>query len=109
MKPTLFIPKCSRFRRSPQQRQHFLAQFDASGLSAAAFARKHQIAYATFSAWLRRRAQAKAFAFTEVEVVAPHRPEPLVLELGPYARVRLTSQAQLALAAGLLQHLQVPC
>jgi hypothetical protein len=43
-----------------------------------------------------------------VEIVRARTPEPLVVELGPHARMRVTSPEQLEMAAGLLKHLQTP-
>jgi transposase-like protein len=96
-----------RPRTSAAQRIELLATFAASGLSAAAFARRHGLHYTTFCAW--RHAQAKgqaALGFVQVELPAPPLPAELVVELGAGARLRLTAATQLALAAGLLHQLR---
>ena len=100
-------------RRAPRidaaRRTQLLAAFDCSGLSVAAFARQQGIHYTTFHGW--RRAQAKTSpAFVQVELSPPAAPAELVLELG-VARLRLSSAAQLSLAARLLQtlHVSLPC
>jgi transposase-like protein len=105
----------SRRPRAPRSkaagRAQLLAAFDRSGLSAADFARQHGIHYTTFCAWRRRRDRAKGSpAFVQVELDSPAGPAELVIEMG-VARLRLVSQAQLPLAARLLQILQEgqPC
>lgn len=100
----------SRRRRAPRSnaagRAQVLAAFDRSGLSAADFARRQGIHYTTFCAWRRRRDQAKGSpSFVQVELDSPAPPSELVIEMGA-ARLRLVSQAQLPLAARLLQILQ---
>lgn len=109
MKPTLPPLTSRRSRSTPARRQQWLGQFDRSGLSAAAFARKHHIAYSTFCQWRQQRDRGTPVSFTEVEMARPHSLEPLVVELGPQARLRLNSPDQLELAAGLLKHLQASC
>ncbi len=101
-----------RPRTSAAQRAKLLAAFAASGLSAAAFARRHGLHYTTFCAW--RHAQAKgqaALGFVQVELPPVDPPAELVVELGAGARLRLTATAQCELAAGLLHHLRAatPC
>ena len=98
-----------RPRISTSRREQLLAEFDRSGLSAAVFSQQHHIAYSTFYKWCQRRARSTAVAFTEVEILRPRTPEPLIVELGPHARLRVTGPEQLEMAAGLLKHLQGPC
>jgi hypothetical protein len=109
MKPIFLSRTARRSRTSVTRRQHLLAEFERSGLSAAAFAQQHHIPYTTFCSWRKRQARSTPVAFTEVEIVRPRNPEPLVVELGPHSRMRVTSLEQLELAAGLLKHLQTPC
>lgn len=91
------------------RRARLLAEFDSSGLSAAAFARKHRLHYTTFAAWRHRSARKKQpIAFAQVEL-APSEPTCLTLEVGTLVRVRLTSADQIELAARLLRCLQSPC
>jgi hypothetical protein len=82
-------------------------------LSAAAFARQHQLHYTTFCNWRQRQAKANpAPGFVEVELSAPPpAAAELVLELGTQARVRITDAGQIELAARLLQALRpsTPC
>lgn len=98
------------YRFDADQRAQLLAAFERSGLSGAAFARQQGILYTTFCGWRHRQAKARP-SFVQVELAAPQpQPEPascaqLVIELGPVARVRLTSPSQIALAAQLLQTL----
>ena len=96
-----------RRRTLPSRRTELLAAFDRSGLSAAAFARQHGIGYSTFCGWRHRRAQNKSSpAFVEVELPAPAAPVELLVELGAQIRLRVSSAAQMELAAGLLHRLK---
>lgn len=57
-----------RRRTDAARRAQLLAAFERSGLSAAAFARRHGLHYTTFCGWRQRRTQAKtALAFVQVE------------------------------------------
>lgn len=61
-------------RFTKRQREHWLAQFEQSNLSAAAFCREHQLGYQGFLNWRRkaRPTEAKNLTdFIEVEVPAP--------------------------------------
>ncbi len=108
---TLNRPPRAR-RSSAARRAHLLAAFDRSGLSAAAFARQHQLHYTTFCNWRQQRARTQPSpVFVQVEVAPAPAAAELVIELGRHARVRLDSCGQLALAAQLLQQLNAaePC
>jgi hypothetical protein len=99
-------------RVTATRRTQLLADFEQSGLSAAAFARQHQIRYTTFCGWRTRRSPSqRPPPFVEVELAAPATSEVWVVELGGQARVRLQSPGQIALAAQLLGHLNParPC
>lgn len=100
-------PHSRRPRHTPvAERARLLAAFARSGLSAAAFARKHDLHYTTFCGWRQRRAQRKpAPAFVQVELAAPPTAAGLLVELAGHARLRIESSGQIALAAQLLQHL----
>jgi transposase-like protein len=68
------LPGMSSRRFTKKEREHWLAQFDQSSLSAAAFCREHQLGYQGFLNWRRkaRPADKKATAeFIEVEVPKP--------------------------------------
>jgi hypothetical protein len=83
-----------------------LTQFDRSGLSAAAFARRHQLTYTTFCGWRKQRARLKSSpAFVQVELTAATSPATLLIELGGQARLRISSADQIDLAAQLLRAL----
>ena len=99
-----------RQRLTPASRRaQLLAAFDRSGLSAAAFARRHGIGYSTLCAWRHRRAKTRPSpAFVQVEVSEPIAPGELVIELGGQARVRVTSERQIELAVRLIQRLHTP-
>lgn len=96
-----------RRRTSTAQREQLLAVYECSGLSAAAFAREQGIGYTTFCGWLHRQTKARPSpAFVEVEVSAPAAAVELWLEVGAHARLCLTSEEQLKLAARLLHHVE---
>jgi hypothetical protein len=112
MKKTRVSPRRREPRPNAVRRAHLLAAFDRSRLSAAVFARQQGIHYTTFCGWRKRQAQGKPSpGFVQVEMPAPTPPLELVIELGRTARLRLTSEAQIPLAAHLLQTLNVsrPC
>src|SRR5271155_5832783 len=108
--------RVSRRRRAPRtdaaRRAQLLAAFDGSGLSAADFARQEGVHYTTFCGWRQRRDRGKSSpGFVQVEIPESTPPVELVIELGGTARLRLTSEAQIPLAAHLLQacNLSRPC
>jgi len=74
-------------------------------MSTAAFARKHGIGYSTFCGWRNHRSDP---GFVQVELSEVSEPVELVVELGAYARLRLTSISQVELAAALLQRINTP-
>jgi hypothetical protein len=93
----------SRSRRtSAQQRAQLLAAFDRSGLSAAAFARKHHIHYTTFCGWRQRRDKTRALEFIQVELPESGACPDLIVEIGADIRLRIGSASQIALAVALL-------
>jgi len=93
-------------RSDAAHRAQLLAAFDRSGLSATEFARQHGVHYTTLSGWRQRRDRTKASpAFVQVELASLVPPSELVIEMGA-ARLRVVSEAQLPLAARLLQLLQ---
>ena len=101
-----------RRRTKVAQRAKLLAALAASGLSAAAFARRHGLHYSTLCRWRHAAAQGRpAVGFVQIELPPSAPPSALIVELGGGVRLRLTAPAQLALAAGLLQHLRAatPC
>jgi hypothetical protein len=94
------------------RRAKFLAAFDRSRLSAAAFARQQGLNYTTFCGWRQRRTKAKASPdFVQVEVASVPAPAELVIELTGRARMCITSVGQIELAARLLHalHTSAPC
>ncbi len=93
-------------RTTADQRAKLLAAFDRSGLSAAAFARKHQINYTTFCGWRQRRDRAASSPeFVQVELPASSESTSLIVEVGAEIRLRISSPAHLELAAELLRRL----
>ncbi len=109
MKPSRPGAAPPRRRFTATEREQLLTEFDRSGLTAAAFARERQITYTTLCHWRHQRARGKRVAFAEVEIVPQPVVEPLIIEFGSHARLRLSSPAQLELAATLLKHFQAPC
>jgi transposase-like protein len=103
MKSSPHSPGSRSARSDAASRSRWLAAFDRSGLSAAAFARRHGINYTTFCGW-RQRAKSKLLpAFVQVELPATTPPPELTIELGGHARLHLHSAAQIELAARLVQ------
>jgi transposase-like protein len=93
-------------RTTAEQRAKLLAAFDRSGLSAAAFARKHQINYTTFCGWRQRRDRAACTPeFVQIELPAISESSSLIVEAGAEIRLRICSPAQLELAVELLRRL----
>ena len=93
-------------RADATRRAQFLAAFDRSGLSAAAFARRHDLNYTTFCGWRHRRVKAKPSPdFVQVEVPTAAAAAPLVIELGAGARIQINSASQIEMATRLLQRL----
>jgi hypothetical protein len=81
-------------------------------LSAADFARQQGIHYTTFCGWRQRRERGKSSPdFVQVDISESTPPVELVIELVGTARLRLTSEAQIPLAAQLLRACNVarPC
>lgn len=89
-------------RINARQRAKLLRAFDRSGLSAAAFARQHQINYTTFCGWRQRRDKSRAPDFVQVELPEPGAADDLIVEIGADIRLRIGSANQIALAAALL-------
>ncbi len=103
MKSTNGFRRPRRRRITPSRRAQLLAAFDRSGLSAAAFARRHGIGYSTFCGWRHRQAKANSSAaFVEIELPAPAAAGELVIEVGPHGRLRINSAKQVELAACFL-------
>jgi hypothetical protein len=97
-----------RFKRtSAARRARLLAAFDRSAMSAAAFARQHQLNYTTFCGWRQQRAKASP-EFVQVEVSQPPGSAGLVIEMGSEARMRIDSADQIGLAAAFVRHLNSP-
>lgn len=108
MKKSIGFQRRRTLRTDRIQRAQLLAAFDRSELSAAAFARQHGIHYTTFYGWRRRRDRAKASpSFVQVDLPEAAPPVELVIELGATARLRVSTDAQIPLAACLLQALNV--
>ena len=115
MNQILSLTRTSRGPVCPTRRSQLVAEYEHSGLSIADFARKHDLRYQTFYAWLAQRAGKPPRAakpkvcFAEVELEPAGMSEPIVVELGGQARMRLSSAQQLGLAARLLKELEAAC
>jgi len=100
------FPRPGDARTDAARRSQLLSAFDRSGLSAAAFARRHGLNYTTFCGWRQRRARGRTSpAFVQVQLAAPTAPAELTIELGAHARLLIHSAGQIELAARLLQRL----
>ena len=109
MKTNKVSPHRRSARTDAAHRAQLLAEFDRSGLSAAAFARQHRLNYTTFCGWRAQRAKTrKVPGFVQVEVAVPPPPVELVIEVGPQTRLRVHSESQIALAAQLIHRLNAP-
>jgi transposase-like protein len=115
MNQTLSLTRTQRAPTSLTRRRQLLAEYECSGQSIAEFARKHDIRYQTFYAWLahsdtQRRSPLKPkVCFAEVAVEPTGGSEPIVIELGRNARMRLSCTQQVGLAARLLKELESAC
>ena len=81
-------------------------------MSAAAFARQHDIGYTTFCGWRHRPTKAKASpGFIEVELPGPAGAVELLIEVGAHTRLRISSAGQVELAARFVHcfNAQVSC
>ena len=93
-------------RTTAAQRAKLLSAFDRSGLSAAAFARKHRINYTTLCGWRQRRDKsAPPPEFVQVEMPPMPGPMDLVVEIGAEIWLRISSHAQVELAVALIRRL----
>ena len=86
-------------RSSEVRRRRLVAQFDSSGMSLAAFCRKHSVSPASLYSWRRRYVESSTL---EPAVVSP--PQWLPVELKA-AETRLTPAAFVVEAAGMRLHL----
>lgn len=115
MNQTLSLIRTTRAPVCRRRRRQIVAEYERSGLSIAEFARKHDIRYQTFYAWLAQsagkppRAAKPKVCFAEVELEPASMSEPIVVELGRQARIRLSSAQQVGLAARLLKELEGAC
>ncbi|HZM06375.1 MAG TPA: helix-turn-helix domain-containing protein [Candidatus Saccharimonadales bacterium] len=111
MKKSRLSPRRHAPRTRASQRAQLVALFDRSGLSATAFARRHGLNYTTFCGWRQKTKAGLSPRFVQIDLPAPTTRVELVIELGAFARLRLTAQEQIPMAARLLQTLdtQSPC
>ena len=115
MNQSLSLTRTARPATSPARRRQLVGEYERSGLSIAGFAREHDISYQTFYAWVAQRAGKRPRAakpkvyFAEVELEPAGMSEPIVVELGRQARMRISSAQQVGLAARLLKELEAAC
>ena len=94
-------------RRKAALRSRLLVEFDGSGLSAAEFARRRHLNYATFCRWRRQAEKAgPPVRFAEVELPPPVAASELVVELSGTPRLRIGAAEHIPWAAQLLKALR---
>lgn len=107
-----------RVRMSKEQRRAILEQFEGSGESAAAFAKRTGLKYSTLAGWLSRYRRAKSvrrappLRLLEAVVESaqgPIRDAALVMQLPGGVRVEVADEKQAALAALVVRALAKPC
>lgn len=106
-----------RVRTSKEQRRAILEQFEASGGSAAAFAKRTGLKYSTLAGWLARYRRAKsvrrAAPLRLLEAVVESAPGAgagaLVMQLPGGVRLEVADERQAALAALVVRALAKPC
>ena len=109
-----------RMRTPPERREMLLAEFDRSGMSAAAFARMVGIKYQTFTGWRQRRIKSRAsnpgasapLRLIEATVGPRDAAAPggrkLTVHLPGGGRMELSDAGQAPLACALLKSLENP-
>jgi transposase-like protein len=104
-----------RVRTSKEQRRLILAEFERSGLSAAAFARRTGLKYSTFAVWVQRgrrthRPARKAPVRLLEAVLTSAKPASgLTVLLPGGARLEVREAGQIPLAAALVHALAKSC
>lgn len=109
--------KLGRVQVSPERREAILDEFERSGMTGTAFAKRYGIKYQTFASWRQKRKRNGApipeksvpFLLIESEENPPRGPgssEGLEIELPGGARLRIRSPEEAALAAELLRALR---
>ena len=105
-----------RLRTSKEQRRVILAEFERSGISAVAFAKRTGLKYSTFAAWVQRYRRTKrplkksplrlfeAVAAQPASVVVA-----LQVQLPGGARLEISEASQIPLAAALIGALEKSC
>jgi transposase-like protein len=102
-------------RTTREQRRLILAEFERSGMSAAAFARRTGLKYSTFAFWVQRcrrtkRPARKAPVRLLEAVLTPSTPTTVLTVLLPGgARLELREAGQVPLAAALVHALEKSC
>lgn len=112
-----------RIRRSPEQRERILDEYERSGLSGPKFAALCGVAYQTFASWLARR---KRQRLTPSKRPSQRKPSQvqwleasvqsatpgiggLLLQLPGGVQARVSDPGQIVLAAALMRALEKPC
>ena len=113
------VDRKGRVRVSKEQRQLILAEFERSGVSAAAFAQRAGLKYSTLAGWLQRYRRTKApkrrsspLRLLEAVVSEVSSGDPnasLNLQLPDGTRIKINNAKQAALAADLLRALAKSC
>jgi len=104
-----------RVRTSREQRRVILAEFERSGMSAAEFARRMGLKYATFAFWVQRYRRTKRpsrkapLRLLEAVLTTATPATALTVQLPGGARLELREAGQVPLAAALVHALEKPC
>ena len=92
-------------RVSSERREQLLKAFEGSGLTAAAFARRHGINYTTLRYWLQRASQPTLDPQPRLIEVVQGAPEDgsLDIRLGDACRIKITDSKQARLAVAVMR------
>jgi len=109
------LDSSGRVRATPEQREQILCAFDASGLSARSFAKRHGLKYTTFTNWVSRRGAkriSKCAAGTKVSLVEAVLAVPesssagITIECFGGFRIQLKNRCDVGLVVELLRALK---
>lgn len=93
---------------SARKRERLLEEYKRSGMSAAAFARKHRINYTTFCSWRKRLLKSEQKDrpnLVEVEVESDLG-DPIEIRVGELSRMQVGNREQARLAATVIRELE---
>lgn len=95
-------------RLSSEQRKRRLVEFERSGLTPAAFARRHGVNYSTLRYWVKRSSPPPLHPHPTLIEVVQDDPEESHLEicLGKACRIEITDCKQAKLVAAIIRELE---